>query len=355
MPKIAYTNAKCGQEAQRMVEICNRFIASYMAKGYKLTLRQLYYRIVASDQFPPDRRWVQTSNKKWVRHSQGTINAEPNYTWLGKIVSEARLAGLIDWLAIEDRGRYLQLNNHWTDPAHRIKSAAQSYHTDLWLDQEYRPEVFVEKDALSGVLESACAPLDVPFFACKGYTSQSAMWEAGQRLLGYIREGKTPIIFHLGDHDPSGIDMSRDIQERLEMFIGESLEFRRIALNMNQIEENGAPPNPAKTTDARFETYRKTYGDESWELDALEPEQLVELIQTNLKEIMNVKRFNAAVQKMESERKDLEYIAENYESAVVNAKEFEQEMAGLESEIAEEREEVKKPKRKKATKKRRKS
>jgi hypothetical protein len=84
---------------------------------------------------------------------------------------------------------------------------------DTRRNQEYYIEVWIEKDALLGILETICKKLDVPYFSCRGYVSQSSMWEAAQRFRENDREG---ILLHLGDHDPSGIDMSRDIQERLK-------------------------------------------------------------------------------------------------------------------------------------------
>jgi hypothetical protein len=94
----------------------------------------------------------------------------------------------------------------------------------------------IEKDALVGVIEDVCRQWDVPYFSCRGYASQSEMWGAGQRLLERIRSGRKVQVIHLGDHDPSGLDMSRDIRERLATFIslhlghdpGESFEVRRM-------------------------------------------------------------------------------------------------------------------------------
>jgi len=124
------------------------------------------------------------------------------------------------------------------------------------------------------------------------------------------------VIFHLGDHDPSGIDMSRDITERLSLFVGRPVEVRRIALNMPQVEEYGPPPNPAKTTDSRFESYLEKYGDESWELDALEPKVIVELIQKNLRGVMDKARFDEAIEIQEQGRKELNAISDHYNLAV---------------------------------------
>ena len=297
MPVIQYQNINFSATKRQLISVCNQIIDDYTEQGFQLTLRQLYYQLVRRNVIP---------------------NQPREYANLGNLVSDARLAGLIDWNAIEDRTRNLMGRSHWDSPSDIIRSASSSYFIDLWQDQEYRPEVWVEKDALSGVLNAACNPLDVPYFACKGYTSQSAMWEAGQRLLQYKRDGYKPIIFHLGDHDPSGIDMSRDIQERLEMFTRNDVIFHRIALTMAQVEESGAPPNPAKTTDSRFRSYLEQYGDESWELDALQPKEIVELVQKHIRSVMNGPDFDARKEQLEQERAELKGISDNYKETVAN-------------------------------------
>ena len=155
----------------------------------------------------------------------------------------------------------------------------------MWSNQPYRVEVWVEKDALVGVVEQACNPLDVNYVSCRGYMSQSEMWKAGMRYRYYHSQGQKVILIHLGDHDPSGIDMTRDIDDRLDIFTNPNLldcaskfEVHRIALNMDQIDEYNPPPNPAKLTDSRALGYVQEYGFSSWELDALEPKVLTELI-----------------------------------------------------------------------------
>jgi len=140
--------------------------------------------------------------------------------------------------------------------------------------------VWVEKDALVGVVESACRPLDVNFFSCRGYVSQTEMWLAAQRIARRQRHKDSPptVIIHLGDHDPSGKDMSRDIEDRLNLF-GAFPIFHRIALNYDQIEQYGPPPNPTKLQDTRSSGYISEFGYECWELDALEPSVISALIE----------------------------------------------------------------------------
>jgi hypothetical protein len=215
-------------------------------------------------------------------------------------VNDARLAGLIDWDRIADRTRHLRKNSHWGTPGDIIKSAAESYRIDLWERQDYRPEVWIEKDAMLGVVEGVCERLDVPYFSCRGYTSQSEMWSAAMRIKSHARE-QIPIIFHFGDHDPSGKDMTRDIMERIELFMG-GVKLERLALNMNQIEEYSPPPNPAKITDSRAAGYIAEFGNESWELDALEPKVIVDLIETHVKALRDEKKWKEDTKRMKEEK-----------------------------------------------------
>ena len=257
MPKIAYIDKKFRAASMATIETANAIIAEYVAQGYDLTLRQLYYQMVA-------RGYIE--------------NSERSYKNFGNVIDDGRLAGLIDWEHIVDRTRNLRSNGHFDAPSDIMDAAAKSYQIDKWERQPNRVEVWVEKDALVGVIAVICRRLDVPYFACRGYTSQSEMWAGARRLLRWRDAGQTPIILHLGDHDPSGIDMTRDIIDRLSLFTGTSVRVDRLALNYDQIEQYNPPPNFAKESDSRYAEYQELYGDDSWELDALEPSVLAELI-----------------------------------------------------------------------------
>jgi len=257
MPKITYISKRFRTGTLATIATANDIIEEYAAQGYDLTLRQLYYQMVA-------RGYIE--------------NSERSYKNFGNTIDDGRLAGLIDWSRIVDRTRNLRQNSHWRNPAEIMRSAAHSFQIDKWKSQPYRVETWVEKDALIGVISTVCSRLDVPYFACRGYTSQSEMWAAAQRLMHYREMGQTPVILHLGDHDPSGIDMTRDIIDRLGLFSG-GVEVERLALNWDQIEEHNPPPNPAKLTDSRAEVYVAQYGLESWELDALDPATIASLVE----------------------------------------------------------------------------
>lgn len=252
-----FKNIRFTRSTLEMISKANEIINDLQGQGYTLTLRQLYYQLVSRDIIP---------------------NKLSEYKRLGSILNDARLAGVVDWDAIEDRTRNLQSVAHSDNPSSIISSAAYSFRMDKWIDQPHRVEVWVEKDALIGVLEKACRPLDVPWFSCRGYTSQSELYGASKRLMGYIDAGQEPIVIHLGDHDPSGCDMTRDIFDRLELLCGQPVDVKRIALNKPQIQKYNPPPNPAKQLDSRFKSYISEHGKSCWELDALSPKVIDNLI-----------------------------------------------------------------------------
>lgn len=294
MPRITYTEKKFSAHVLAAITVAVQITEEYAAEGYRLTLRQLYYQFVARDLL---------------------ANTFRSYKNLGNWISDARLAGLIDWTMIEDRRRNLEHNSHWTGPKDLLESAAQSYGIDTWSDQPLRVEVWVEKEALAGVVERPASRWDVAWFCCVGYNSQSEMWNASQRFLHYADEGQDGVILYLGDHDPSGMDMARDIQDRLDLFCeGEGPEVIRIALNMDQIEEHKPPPNPTKLTDSRAIKYKERFGTEfSWELDALDPRVLDALIDAAIQEHADTDRLSHRWDQREEERKQLYKLAERFQ------------------------------------------
>jgi hypothetical protein len=294
MPKINYQPKTFGDASLALIEKCNEIIEDYTAQGFVLTLRQLYYQLVSRDIIP---------------------NKQSEYKRIGSIVNDARLAGLIDWNAIEDRTRNLRRLSRWNTPNEIVESCARQFHMDMWEGQDVRPEVWIEKDALVGVIEGICNEYDVPFFSCRGYTSQSEMWGASQRLRKIKQHGQAPIIFHFGDHDPSGKDMTRDIIDRLNLFLG-GPKLERLALNMDQVEQYNPPPNPAKTTDSRYAGYIKEFGDESWELDALEPSVIADLIRGALDDLIDRDPWDDRRAKIAENKRELSLISENWNRVV---------------------------------------
>lgn len=263
----AYREIKIQASRRAMIEQCNTIITDYQAQGLRLTLRQLYYQLVSRALIP---------------------NVERSYKNLSSTVSDARLAGLMDWDAIEDRGRVAQKHSEWDDLEDLVDAALRSYRLPRWKTQSNYVELWVEKQALAGVLEPLADQFHATLMVNKGYSSQSAMYESARRIkaavdptkerireivgeLGgrsadqakaqkkVLAETKQATVLYLGDHDPSGEDMVRDVRERLEMFGCWKLDVRKIALTMEQIEEHDPPrTRPRSPTPGRRPTSPST-------------------------------------------------------------------------------------------------
>jgi hypothetical protein len=158
MPYETYVPRRFSGGNAEVIDDANKIIEEYRNQGFVLTLRQLYYQFVARDLLP---------------------NIPSEYKRLGSVINDGRLAGLIDWESIEDRTRHVRETAHWSSPSDIIGSCANQFAIDKWASQPCRVEVWIEKDALLGVIEPACVDLDVPYFSCRGYSSQSELWRAG--------------------------------------------------------------------------------------------------------------------------------------------------------------------------------
>lgn len=256
--KQAYVETSFRAESLRLIEIMNRIVDDYVSQGYRLTVRQLYYQLVA-------RAIIE--------------NTERSYKRTTSLVNDARMAGLMDWDAIEDRTRSFIRKGRWDNGSQILRTCARQFHMDMWKNQKTRVFCIVEKEALAGVLEPVCNEYDIPLLAARGYPSGTVLREFAEKdIIDSVDIGQDIVILHLGDHDPSGIDMTRDLTERISLFSGSDIYLNRIALTMEQIEDQKPPPNPAKSTDSRFEDYRAKFGSKSWELDALQPRFLSDLV-----------------------------------------------------------------------------
>lgn len=283
----------------RKVEICQMIVQEYLEQGLQLTLRQLYYQFVA----------------------RGLLeNTERSYKNLGNTVSKARLAGLLDWDAIEDRGRQPDIQPQWDGLTGLVRSAIQTYRLPRWKGQDYYVELWVEKEALAGVLGQIAEDFHVTLMVNKGYSSQSAMYVSANRLMDNARRSETEnpvLVFYLGDHDPSGEDMVRDIAERLEMFTRGmlDLEVRKLALTTEQVERYQPPPNPTKITDSRAQVYIERHGYECWEVDALDPRTLREVITGAFEQVLDQDKMDKVIEREDRDKERLLITARNIEDS----------------------------------------
>lgn len=139
MPYIEYRKKRFAPAILERIKRANAIITEYAKQGLTLTLRQLYYQFVSRD---------------WL------VNSQKNYKQLGETLNDARIAGLVDWNAIEDRTRNLIAPPSWDDPADIISACANQFRLDRWDDRPNYVEVWIEKDALTGVIDRVCRDTD---------------------------------------------------------------------------------------------------------------------------------------------------------------------------------------------------
>lgn len=283
------------QERSDRIFRIRQVVEEYGAQGMNVTVRQVYYQFVA-------RGWAESGDR--------------TYSQVQSDLNVGRLAGLIPWHLVQDRGRGLRGLRTWRSPESGIRELRAQYRLDLWADQEWRPEVWVEKQALEGVIGDVCSAPDVrvDFYATRGYDSQSQQYEAGRRMADYIRRGQRPIVFHLADHDPSGVDMTRDVTERLAMFAGTPVTVVRLGLNIDQVRKYSPPPFKVKRSDSRSDSYRALYGSDAWELDALDPSVLRDLIREAVLQVRDEALWSAALAEEVEDKRTLDgYIGDSNE------------------------------------------
>lgn len=273
-----YIAKKFRPDSLSLIDLCNEVIENYLSMGLRLTLRQLYYQLVTRN---------------------AITNEERSYKKLSSLVSDARLAGLTDWEAIEDRIRVPYKKPEFTNLKDLIDAAIASYRLPRWEGQKYNVELWVEKDALAGVLRPLADKYHVVMMVNRGYSSQTSMYEGAQR---FKEKGQAGVLLYLGDHDASGEDMVRDIQNRLNIF-NVKVAVVKIALTKFQIDLYNPPSNPAKMSDPRATAYVKKHGAVSWEVDALPPDVLGNIIEEAFTKLIDKAKVNAVKRQEEKDKK----------------------------------------------------
>lgn len=277
------------QSLERIGQI-GRVLIQYRDMGIRLTLRQLYYQLVSKNIIE---------------------NKVREYKRLGSLLSNARLAGLVDWEIIEDRARRPVRPLEFDSIQDRIALAVDNFRLRRWSDQPEYIELWCEKDALSSVLAPICDDLHVTLMVNRGYSSSSAMYEASKRI-GEEMADRAARIIYLGDFDPSGEDMVRDVRDRMATF-GLNVDVSKLALNPDQISKYKLPPNPAKRTDSRSGGFIEKHGEESFEVDAIPPDVLQSLVRSSLEENMDRTAYRAMIAQEDRLKKKLIAATKNIE------------------------------------------
>ena len=281
-----------GKANKERLETINSIIEEYQDEGYVLTLRQLYYQLVSRDVVP---------------------NKQSEYSKLSTLLKEGRMAGIVDWDAIEDRLRKPSSPSAFDSPSDILDACIQQYALPRMKGQDCYVEVWVEKDALSGVLKRVTEKYHVPILVNRGYSSASAMYDSFERFKAAYENEQTVKILYLGDFDPSGMDMIRDIRDRTMEFVDGYydndhdlvFDIQPIALTRNQIKQYNPPPNPAKITDPRAKEFIKEHGATSWEVDALPPNVLNSLLEDAILENIDEDAYLEIVSREDADKKKL--------------------------------------------------
>lgn len=282
----------------------SRIINAFMKKNIKLSNRQLYYQLVGRDLIP---------------------NNIAIYKRICKFLTDLKYGGYIDWDAIEDRGRTPERHSEWETFQDLINSAVASYRLPRWQDQRFYVELYCEKEAMESVLRPIANKYHIYFGTNKGYTSSSTIYDIAKRINEQLDNEKIVVILYLGDHDPSGLDMVRDVEERIKEFlmawrygdtdpddyppeltaewIDDHFWIDHVALTTDQVEEYNPPPNPAKIDDPRAGAYISEHGEVSWELDSLDPEILMKMTEVRILEYLDIDKYNewVRIEKEESQ------------------------------------------------------
>lgn len=277
-----------------LIEHCNRILEEVEAAGEEFNLRQLYYRLVTENLI---------------------VNSVKSYKRLSSITTDARMAGFMDWNHLEDRHRTAYGFYPSESVEDIIATIDDAYEADRWEDQDYYVEAWIEKDALIRVLQNAANPWYCTYMSCKGNISTTEIYNASLRFQRRMRAGKKCVLLHTADHDPSGLDMTRDISDRL-LRLEADVEVKRIALNYDQIQEREIPPNPVKESDSKSPSYIDQFGHDSWELDAIPPRELTRLIEDAITDHIDMDIWDRVAEEEIQAKEQLTWIANNHEEVL---------------------------------------
>ena len=277
-PKPVYvaSHIKQGRSTKAEVEARRKALKAIIDAGRPMTVRQVFYQATV----------------------RGIVEKEESgYTKVQTDLVKMRRDGSLryDWL---DRQHQMAKRKPRTFDSveEALKETAKFYRKNLWADADCYVEVWLEKDALAGVVYPVTEMYDVPLMVARGYASLSFLYSAAE----YINDLNVPTyIYHFGDFDPSGVNASEKIEETLrELAPDAEINFERLAVTPQQICQWRLPTRPTKKTDTRS----KGFGNISVELDAIEPNRLREIVQNAIEQHLPPERFEVLKAVEESER-----------------------------------------------------
>ena len=304
--KITYKVEEDGSKIKKVWEsdqrelILNilRIVEDYQNQNIIQTLRGYYYDLVSEGLIP---------------------NAIEIYKRIGKLISDLRYSGHIDWKAMEDRARKKDMASQWENVADLMNSAVHSYRLPRWENQNKYIELFTEKDTMYSRLAPLTKKYHIPLCINRGYASSSVIYDLSKRILDKLEYRKQIVLLYVGDHDPSGLDMINDIEKRLTEFLEDGRDYYdpdfkiiHVALTKDQIEKYKLPPNPAKVSDPRAKWYMMKHGNISWEVDAMKPQIMREIVEQEILKHVDMKKYNSIIKKENIQKEDLKQLADDY-------------------------------------------
>lgn len=266
-----------------MAAIKNAMLA-ILAEDKPMTVRQVFYRLV----------------------SIGAIDkTEAEYkSTVCRLLTEMRLDGDIPFSWLADSTRWMRKPSTHDNLGALMQETARLYRRKLWNDQDVYCEIWLEKEALAGVLLDVTDKWDVPLLVTRGYPSISFLHTAA---CGIAEQGKPTFIYYFGDHDPSGVDIQRNVTERLHQFApGTPIDIERVAVTPDQIEEWLLPLRPTKKSDTRA----KNFQGGSVEVDAIPPTKLRELAEERIERHVDERQLQVTYEAERSEQNILDKWAE---------------------------------------------
>jgi hypothetical protein len=225
-----------------------------------------------------------------------------------RLLTDLRVEGELPFHWIADNTRWMRKPKTHSSLESAMQHTAEAYRRSVWDQQEVYVEVWLEKDALAGVLTDVTVPWDVPLMVTRGYPSVSYLYTAAETI---IAQNKPTYLYYFGDYDPSGIDIPRNVESRLREFAPDAeIHFERVAVNQQQIEELNLPTRPTKKSDTRS----KGFEGESVEVDAIPPDLLRSLAENFIIQHIDDHQYEVMQIAERSERKVLEMFASLSES-----------------------------------------
>jgi len=249
-----------------------------------MTVRQVFYQLV----------------------SRGVIaKTESEYKQtVVRLLTVMRRSGDIPFGWIADNTRWMRKPRSYSSLDDMLEREQEFYRRAIWDDQDVYVEIWLEKDALAGVLFEETGPWDVPLMVTRGYPSVSYLYEAAETIKD---QGKPAYLYYFGDWDPSGVDITKTVERGIREFShGADIEFKRVAVTLQQIEELNLPTRPTKKTDSRS----KNFSGESVEVDAIPPLTLRNLVRQSIERHVDRRTLGQTQQIEAAERATLVTIRE---------------------------------------------